>query len=200
MKISDLISKIDKNNKYSYDDPAYETLANLFNIYNFYNYPYEKSILTSYWIKTHLCTDSYVGWKAYYLNDEFVAVSSRVGRKYDEEFEFVSIEAAKKVKDYLLTLVEAESFNVDIIDQEQEYPNTYNVEFQGGLLSQFHKKGEYNNEEVEIITTYKGYDTFHDVEIKHSNGKKEIVDVREIKFEYGVNYDLGHFKYENYKK
>jgi len=60
--------------------------------------PYLKAYFTDV---NWLCTDDVVGIRAYYFQDELVAISSQPGRKYGEEFEWVSKEAYQKVRQYV---------------------------------------------------------------------------------------------------
>ncbi len=62
--------------------------------------------LVGYWTQAKwYCTDSWVGIRAYNLNGELVCVSSQVGRKYPQEFEWVSKEAYDKTRDFILTKI-----------------------------------------------------------------------------------------------
>lgn len=54
---------------------------------------------------TWVCTDTQVGVKFVFLNDEFVAATFQDARKSDELIEWASAEARLKLFDYLVTLV-----------------------------------------------------------------------------------------------
>jgi hypothetical protein len=183
-----IISEIDFSNKKLKSDPNWENLSSIFNIDLDWS---DDTRLKSYYIKIHYCTDSYVGIKAYFLDDEFVALSNQVGRKYSEEFDFVSIETAEKVKNYLLTLLEPEEYSVkiDIIDYlDEEIPSTYKIEYNTQIL---HKKALYNDEYVDIIKTNfqkEGSESpnyFHSVLIKKGNDEI-MVDCRDLDFEFNT--------------
>ena len=181
-----LISEIDFNNKYVEDSPDWETLSSIFNIYDLSWR--EDTRLKCYFIKKWYCTDSYVGIRAYFLDNEFIAISNQTGRKMDEEFSFVSKEVGLKLKTYLESLVEDQDSNLDIIDEDflnAEIPLTYKIEYNSQIL---HKQGFLNSEKVEIIKTRYSWEEkdkyFHTVEIKLTNGKKQEIDCRELDFEY----------------
>lgn len=183
-----IISEIDFSNKKLESDPAWTNLSSIFNITLDWS---DDTRLKSYYIKIHYCTDSYVGMKAYFLDGEFVAISNQVGRKWDEEFSFVSKEIAEKVRNYLLTLLEPEDYspNIDIIESlDEEIPNTYKIEYNTQIL---HKKALYNDEYVDIIKTnfenegMKSPNYFHSVIIKKGN-EKFLVDCRDLDFEFNT--------------
>ena len=184
-----MISLLDRSNKKLEDDVSLESIANDFGIYDI-GYGVENTRLKSYWLRVWYCTDSYVGWKAYYLDDELVCVSSQLGRKCDEVFEYVSTQTATKVRDYLLTLVCPREISVDIINQDEEYHDNYYVEYSSQIMNTFHKFGKYKptGDVVEIVKTYNDYIHFHEVNVKFPDGSIKEVDCRDILFEYCKTY------------
>lgn len=60
--------------------------------------------LKCYWLKTWLCTDTWVGYKAYFLNDEPVAISEQLGRKDYETFSWMSKKSYDDVVKFLKSL------------------------------------------------------------------------------------------------
>jgi hypothetical protein len=184
-----LISEIDFTNKKLEDCPDWTNLSSEFNINLDWS---DDTRLKSYFIKVHHCTDSFVGIKAYFLDGEFVAVSNQNGRKWPEEFEFVSTEIAEKVKNYLVSLLDPEEYaiHVDIIScLDEDIPNTYKIEYNTQIL---HKKALYNGEYVDIIKTnfesegIHSPNYFHSVEIKTSNNEKLLVKCTDLDFEYNT--------------
>jgi hypothetical protein len=83
-----LISEIDFNKSSVQDTPNWEDLSKIFNLELYWS---EDTRLKCYFIKKWYCTDSFVGLRAYFLDDEFVATSYQQGRKFNEDFTFVSI-------------------------------------------------------------------------------------------------------------
>lgn len=74
------------------------------------------------------CTDRNVGLCFYFLNDEFVCASMQIGRKCDEEFEWVSKDIFNKVRDYFLNKLiqhikheETNFAQLDLNQQLQDY-------------------------------------------------------------------------------
>ena len=184
-----LISEIDFNNERLKSDPNWRDLSRYFNINEI---DWSDDIrLASYYIKVHYCTDSYVGIKAYFLDNRFVAISEQIGRKYDEEFSFVTDEEAKNVRDYLLSLLKnSYPDNFDLIDgMDDEISDTYKIEYNTQIL---HKSASLKGEKIKILKknfeeegiSSKNY--FRSVEIEHENGNKEIVDCRDLDFQYNT--------------
>jgi len=183
-----LISEIDFKNKSMFSDVDWTELSNLFGIYNL-DYSNDER-LKAYFIRTWYCTDSYVGLRAYFLDGEFVAISFQSGRKANEDFDFASEFVAKKVKDYLLSLVEKENgIKVSVLSDKElndEIPNTYKIEYNSQIR---HATALLNEEKVSIIKKYYNQSTvnyFHTVEIQISDGKKHEIDCRELDFEYNT--------------
>lgn len=184
-----LIAEVNKSEK-NECTPDWSELSSIFNIYDL-DWSDDKR-LRCYFIKKWYCTDSYVGIRAYFLDDEFIAISNQQGRKHTEEFSFVSKELALKLKKYLECLVikDENSFNLDILDSEEldvDIPSMYKIEYNTQIL---HDYGFLNGDKVEILKKYYPYDDknsskhFHTVEIKLPNGKKQEIDCRELDFEY----------------
>lgn len=180
-----LISEIDKSKE---DHIDWEVLSNIFDIHDLYYS--EDTRLKCYFIKKWYCTDSFVGIRAYFLDDEFICLSNQTGRKMKQEFSFVSRESALKLKDYLESLIEDEepNYRFDIIDQtslDEEIPSTYKIEYNSEIL---HKQAFLNNEKVDIVKTSYPWEEkdkyFHTVKVKLPNGKTKEIDCRKLDFEY----------------
>lgn len=71
-----------------------------------------------------LCTDSYVGLRYYFLNNELTCLSYQIGRKYPEDFEWVSKDAFAKMYDYFSQIFKRrilEKPEIRIIDPEEDW-------------------------------------------------------------------------------
>lgn len=180
-----LVSEIDFNNKQLETSPSFESLGNLF---DFREYVWtEEERLRCFFINPHYCTDTWVGIRAYFLDEELICLSSQNAIKSDEDFEFVSNELAAKLKSYLITLLKEENDEIDILDDfDVEIPDTYGVEYNTQIL---HKTAILDGVEVDIIKSRYPYDKddsfnyFHGVLI-NNGGKEVIVDCRDLKFKY----------------
>lgn len=135
MKLKDLVLNVDKSDmNSSYVDISH--LAYQFDI-STYDYFDEQDLLKSYWLWKRYDTDTYVGIEAYFLNDEFVGINTTTGRKNGGgELEFVSKEAANKVKDFILTLIQDnEEDTISIIDMEEEMGLGLPISYSSELLT-----------------------------------------------------------------
>lgn len=138
--------------------------------------------LKCYWVANHYCTDTYVGFRAYFFDDKFVAQSYQPARKSAESFEWTSKEDAMKVRDYILSLsLENDEFSVEIMsDVEEEMGIGYQVQYVGELLT---KDVIYNNQNVKVIKQQEVVDgkyNFHNITIQYQDGKQEEIDIREV--------------------
>lgn len=73
-----------------------------------------------YWGKKWLCTDAWVGIKFYFLDDEFVAVTTQRGRKSDEFVKFASEEKYIQFREYVLSKIVL-TLDFQIVNLEEEF-------------------------------------------------------------------------------
>ena len=172
MKLKEVIEKIDKSkaNEHWVDLQKIASEVGL----NDYVYDSEERI-KSYFYISWLCTDTHVGAKIYFLDDEAVCVSYQSARKADEHFEWISQEAFEKVRNYILNLISTP--NVSVVDLEQEVEEYFNVEFSMQMIA---KKAIYNGVQVDIIERYHYGDKCQQTLVKFPNGKKELVTTKGI--------------------
>lgn len=190
--LRELIKNINFDNKQMETHTDWEELSKVFDIYDLY---WSDDIrLRAFFIETWCYTDSWVGMRAYFLDGEFVAISTQTGRKSDEDFGFTSKPAAEKVESYLRSLVKEnrEDPVYDILgdsELDKEISSTYKIKYNTQII---HKTALLNGERVKI--TKRNYQSegikspnyFHTVEIEHDNGEKEEIDCRALDFEYNT--------------
>lgn len=187
--LKEIISSINFDDKRIQTSPDWEKLASHFGIYDLCWS--NDTRLKGYHVKTWLCTDTWVGWVAYFLEDEwkgpqFVCLSTQSARKSDIEFEFASNEAHSKVRDYLFSLTTNEDFKVVLLDLDLEVSDRYSVSYNSQIL---HKSAWLNDEKVKVTKNNYSYNDdkekyFHTVEVTHDNGLIEEVDCSDLEFEY----------------
>lgn len=162
MTLQYIVNNIIKNNDDKYLD--FDIFKEELNIQNYAEIDYEKNTkLRGYHIANHWCTDSVVGWKAYYLDDEFVCLTVKSGRKCDENFlGWVSKEFAQKTKEYITQLFvdNEKEFEVDSIDLNEELGNGYPIGFASQLIG---NKVIYKDKIYEVVK--KRYDYNDNIEI-----------------------------------
>lgn len=123
MKISELLVKLDTST-------TNEDWVDLNSIaernFDVYHLPYiAEHELKAYWLGKHLCTDTDVGYRAYFLSGKLVAVSCQSARKSGEVFYWVGVGEFKLVHQYLLSL--AETPEINLLDLDEEMPEMYSL-------------------------------------------------------------------------
>lgn len=172
MKLKEVIEKIDK----SKENECWVELTEIASEIGLNDYVYDsEERIKSYFYISWLCTDTQVGAKIYFLDDEAVCVSYQSARKADEYFEWISQEAFEKVRNYILNLISTP--NVAIVDLEEKVEEFFSVEFSEQMLT---KKAIYNSLPVEIVERYSYGDKWKQTLIKFSDGKKELVTTKDI--------------------
>lgn len=133
MKLKDILKNLDKSTSNS-DWVDLDKLYEEFGICEYGVQDTDKR-LTCYWIANHICTDTWVGYRAYFFDDELFACSHQQCRKSSEDFYWVE-SMQKPVKDYLESLREESEDDPRLfVDLEEDFPEQYSVRFTSELLS-----------------------------------------------------------------
>jgi len=183
MKLSKIIDNIDKsslNESYVSDYGMFE----LFGL-DYYTANVELSRITAYFYCKWICTDSWVGGRAYFLDGVFVATSWQQNRKGDEDFKWVSQESYTKVKNYLLSLCGASPDVFETVDLEEEMGYGYRVQYGEELLT---KEVLYNGKLVEVTKTWRTMDDVKKwsmIEI-NDDGELKTIHVGEFLVPYNI--------------
>ncbi len=180
-KLKEIINNINKQDKRIQTVPDWEELFSLFDINGYWS---DDERLKGYCVKTWLCTDTWVGWIAYFLDDEFVFMTSQDTRKGDTDYEFTSKEVAEKVRTYLLSLNEDEEQQFNVLNLELEVGDKYQIEYNSQIL---HKTAWLGDKKVNIERKQYAYSTpqyFHTVMVRFEEETAFEVDCRELLFEY----------------
>lgn len=137
MRHIDAIKRVDRSPNNS-TNPNYSEFCDELGITSDYcsswNSKFNKRVRGYYLIKW-LCTDTYVGYIVYYLDDEPVAVSWQSARKSDREYEFISKESAEKVRDFILSIQELSVPTFSLLDPNEEIDDFYSVNYTSQLLT-----------------------------------------------------------------
>ena len=134
MKIKDLIENIDKTKLETVQHLEY--IANEVDVNDAYGW-FEDSRIKSVGIKEWYCSDQYVGWTAYFLDDEFVFLTSQSARKSDVYYNWESMESRNKVKNYIRSLADVESVydEIDILNPNDEIDNYFQISYRRQLMA-----------------------------------------------------------------
>ena len=141
MLLKEVIAKVDKSKRNQQDvdvDDLEESLSNHFGISMSLDYSKGNTRVTACWLAYWYCTDTWVGFRVYFLDDKVLAVSYQKGREWDEVFTFVSKELKDEFKEYILSLVkvdEIEEIEESYLNLEQDMENGISVSFASQLMA-----------------------------------------------------------------
>jgi len=154
----------------------------------------DETPLKSYWYAKWYCTDTWVGGKLYFFDDEFIASSWQSARKASENFQWASKEAYEKVSVYLESIRQIDeiaglgiSFHDDL---EQEIEDGYMIEYSCNLLN-IHRDNQVIIKEtgdkakiVETWTLMKDIERWRLAKVELENGEVKELRMDDIKFPY----------------
>lgn len=145
MKLRELIELVDK----SKGNESYITLSTLaeqqMDIVGVDDLT-DSNRLKAYFLSAWCCTDTWVGLRAYFLDDEFVAVSTQDGRKCDEVFTWKNDASYHEVRNYLLSLVAGTAPSYDVLtkdDMDEELDIGFSIPYTPRLIdNEVYYKGD----------------------------------------------------------
>ena len=189
MKLRELISRVKKDPLYLHKVDIYDDFCLNFHI-EFYGW-IEQERLTSYWIGNWYCTDTDVGYKVYYFDDNPVAVSSQNCRKGKDRFEWITQGDYFKVKEYVQSLVDEKTKpeSIPLADLDEEMGEGYKISFNSQLFDYHKDIAMLNGEPVTIIEVIKTdkYGIDKEVIVQTKDGtKKFIKDIETLDFKYNI--------------
>ncbi|MGP3748792.1 hypothetical protein ACTWKA_15145 [Bacillus sp. 3A_MP1] len=183
MKLIDIVNKIDKSKQNESEVDTQDIGREL----GLDNVPYvEQDRLKCYWVGNWYCTDSYVGYRVYFLDNQPAAFSIQLGRKCEESFHWFNLEFATKVREYLLSLTQEKELNISICDINEDIGDSYKIEFNAQILN--FNRAKLNNEKVEILEKiiHKSCGIDTEVKIKLPNGEEKQVDISDLNFDFHI--------------
>lgn len=188
MKLSELIKNLDKSERNQDKYLDLQPIASEFYIDEYFDYSDEIKI-TAYWLSKWYDSGSFIGDKIYFLGNEPIALSSKHNGKSDEKFTWFSYDLAKKVRDYLLSLIPKNDLKIMTCDvSNTELGNHYKLHFNAEVLDW--SKARYKGEPIELIHRIKetpdfGMDTKSKIKVL-STGEEKNVDIKELDFLYHI--------------
>jgi hypothetical protein len=182
MKIADLIKHAEKHEK----QPVYAVyeLQEELGFFGLGMPEAEEERFSSVMPIKWYCTDTWVGLKFYYFDNEFICMSSQLGRKGKKGFEWISKEIYTKVYDFFKSFDNLYVPEIETVELNKDIDDHYHVKFYNQLLV---KCGIHKNRRVEILENaeekYKNIS--QKALIKYiDTGEEEIVKVSDIDLEY----------------
>lgn len=118
MKLKDIIQNLDMSEQNQAPDVDIQRVALALGLGYADGWHDFQERVKKYWVSSWMCTDTRVGLAVYVMDGEPVAISGQVARKSDEHFEFFSVEAGIKMRNFILSLQEYWPFEVSDMDTE----------------------------------------------------------------------------------
>lgn len=185
MKLSEIALKIDKSEN-NEDWVSIKKIGELFDL-SIWNHK-ENERLKCFWIGNWRCTDTWVGYKMYFLDDEPVAYSTQSARKSDEHIMWFSKETSSKVKDYLISLMEYEDeyCQLDYCDINEDIGEGYTIHYNDNVTNWSY--ATLNSQPIKFIERIRETPDYGiDTQVKILYNEEEIVvDITDLKFKYRV--------------
>lgn len=190
MKIKEIITRVDKSPQFEDKIFISEMAEEMGLDYGDYDYS-EQNRLTSFYIGSWICTDTEVGYKVYFFDDEPVAVSSQNARKSDEEIEWLSKEAFNKVREYVLTFKVENEPVISLCDPDEEIGDTYKIHYHGQLHGYQKDIPLYKGVNVKIVEFNKGHThtkTGYEPSLVliEYDGTRKWLEIKELDFPYNL--------------
>jgi hypothetical protein len=193
MKLNEVIKRINKNKP---DNNAIDDLAEELELDMVFNWTKWESRATtnlvSYWVECWYCTDDWVGTKLYFLDDEFIAYSSKSGRKNHRVIVWESNHAFDKTKSFIKSYCDDIIDDISLVNLDKDIGEGYSIGFSSQLLTQttFHKKCIYKGTQyivdVEAIKA-KAKQSYISSEIVLKDGINElVVNIRDVVFPFNI--------------
>lgn len=143
-----------------------------------------------YYILSWFCIDTEVGLCAYFMDDEFIALGFQDARESVESLDFVSLDAAKKVKEFILSLGSGDSDRISILDLDEDIEDTFFVHYSSQVQA---KEGFYQNKPVKVKGKCWGYNTdpikgltMHQIKIEVQDGSEKVIPCEEFKMRINI--------------
>lgn len=134
MKLCDLIERLDK----TVANDAWVDLNSLANELGVSAYEFnEDTRLKGYYVMKWLCTDTWVGAIALFLDDVFVGYSYQSARKSDIRYFFTNRESYEALRQYVIDSIKYEELDYPetYIDMDEEMEEGYHVNYNEQLLT-----------------------------------------------------------------
>lgn len=186
MKLIDISKKIDKSDT-NKDWIDIYTLGREFDLEVYDCNAQDR--LQSYWIGNWCCTDTCVGYKMYFLDDEPVGISMQKARKSDEEYEWFSKELALKVRNFVLSLMieKDEELTFSLCDINDDIGDGFKIDYNANIIHP--DKATLNNEPVKILERIRetpDHDIDQRLKIQLKDGEILEVNIHDLEFKFNL--------------
>lgn len=142
-----------------------------------------------YYVAQWYCTDTIVGISLIFLDDEFIALSSKKGRKCDTKFEFGSKMQARKMRGFIESLCEEDITNrISFLDLDKIFSDMYNLQFYSEYIPSRHLENAYldNKKVIDIQPAEDRSIALSKVVATLEDGVTKEVDIKEVSFKINI--------------
>lgn len=195
MKLREIIKNIDKSSE-NEDWVDFENLAcELFDMHDwdFQITEQERSKLSCYWFFYWLCTDTTVGFRAYFFENEFVFYSYQSARKDYERFYWKDKKSYNKIREYFQHLrAKYQKLNepdLYFCDMGEDYKHGFRINYTSELYKK-HLDQEIlyipTNEKVNILESSlkRGNIISEEVNIINESGEVKTTNLKNLSFSW----------------
>lgn len=200
MKMRDLINAVERNEQNSTSADIDEFCCELdLNQYPGWNKQFDEAV-KGYWLIKWQCSDTWVGCIVYYMDDEPIAISTQSARKSSTVYEFVSLEAAAKVRNFILECLGESEFSPTIADLNEEVGLDYTVSYSSQLLVD---KGMYCDRVVKVVSICHRWDDpdlkMDELFVSYADEPESIIKINTSDFKIPLHIDAACLA-SNYRK
>lgn len=118
MSVQKFLDTIDVSKMEKYID-FYSMCESEFEIYEYLEQPADNERLTYCYYYSWICTDTQVGIRVWYFDNQPVCISWKPSRKSSEAFAWLSVECFYQVRNYALSLSDNDrKGSIDVVDDE----------------------------------------------------------------------------------
>jgi hypothetical protein len=142
MKLCDILEQLDRSDKNRDENITWDMEIFISDLdLSCYNTVQDREDpkLKCYWISKHICTDTWVGYRAYYLNDVFVCFSKQSARGSGEHLQWADQTCKEATASYILrcynAMNEDNTPTCEPLDLDQDLGDGYAINYAEELLS-----------------------------------------------------------------
>lgn len=186
MKLIDALKNVDKSDKnkgwLEISDLAQALNIDYWGVSSQEFYEDFENRVKSYWLIKWYCTDTVVGMRAVFFDDELAAMTWQAGRKSDLDVEFVSVEMAKKLREYILSSRPESEFR--LFNHDEEIEDMYTVNFTSEVMGD---TGFVADKPVTYVRypavrrDWNDVDSWSKMTVRDAGGKEFVVDTSDYK-------------------
>lgn len=181
MTIAEIVHKVNKTKEFEDTIEMCDFAEKAYNLYIGSNW-HEQTRLIAYYIGDWQCSEYRVGYRVYFFDNKPVAISSKLGRKMSEDFEWLSKEDYHMVRNYVMAFAQ---YIIPLANLDEELGESYKVSYYSQMYEHHLNNAIYNSKHVKIVNHRYG-DLATSVQIEYPFGKRVWVDIDDLSFPYNL--------------